>query len=840
MKLAQRLVLLAAAIIIPITVGLLTLATLDDNPPAEVGDNTDCAGADLRDAGIRMNVSLDDGGRDYPRLTTVLRIAIPVSQPLAIHLEESRDSVAFKSAVQCLLNTNGSYNDELRDRVPRITEDGSNVVFEDAEHTDVTGPGPVNLGMVSLTPAIGDDWLLQASPAPVLASAGSSDFIFETPDGTAHDARPWPPAKITGTQIVWSSRNHDAATGYFVHVQLSARNTFALSAGGGAANIVATCFYWLDTAFIPLLLLGYLVALRRKGYLRDEDSDTLRFIVPTCLLCVTMFAYALMQTVVPSGWNTLYIIAAAVTVTIAGVSAWIWHAQRAVIVILLVVAYVAIGIVIVAWTPLINGDAVFRKTVCAAWAAYSCALAALIVVGVFESMRRLLSPSSTHRSVVTIAALAVAAVLTAERVALDLYYYRQQEWLDTAPGWSMHLAENLPAVSYTMLSQLIWLIQVVPVVCLWRIQATLGEYSAERPTVRAIGGAILVYTVLNWDISTSGWSFPMAIPSAVCVWLLLSRFRYLSAQATRDQTIADVVRNKSVSELREDVRVWQIEYQGRLVRERALTSTTQGMAAFGAWAAHLGTAPGDRAQSAFGPRFRNVLRRITGQTTPPITSQPMDGINPMEILLAVGPSKSPAENSAQALRLSVVVTVPAAAFMTWLWMRYAHPQLPSVTDNAICNVLSEYVWTLLQYTFGAAAVGLLWHYLPGRRGIVKVLPVAALYAVLPLLKFIVPTIVGGHVGMTLLSDALVFFAILMYVGVAMDAVNLRGPGTVWTAPGRILLSAYGMQNFTTQVTFVAANIGAVITIWNLIHGNPEGGHTHDPSVLNKSGGTSSR
>lgn len=813
--LRRRAVLLAALVFFTGLVGLTTWVAFWNNGPGYDPDQTDCTSTDFRGAGVRMALKLETQNRNFPHLTRSLHVELPVAQALGPDLEQARSSVAFKSAVQCLLDSSGDYDSaasEWRNAGPTVTADGTNVVLDDTVGTDIAGPLAFSLGTVHIDQTSSSDWSISMSIPSVLQSAKWSEVTFEAPAGSLYGPDPWPPKVISDRTIAWSSHSPSPAPArYTAEFTKDERAHVALWSGVKPGNAVASVLFWFDFVFAPGLLLG---ALRRygkrqsSGLVSDQLNEPLRFITPVILLGTAGMIIAAFQGLGPGSgdfWRIAYFVIAGVGLTLVGVAAFIWRVGMRKVLTLLVVGYVGLALAI------FNNMTSFLSTEAPAgavcWSIYLYALIALLSLGVFEAVLRLCRDSNSYYAKVwtTIAALLFAAAIAIERIKLDTSYYAHQEWLATAPLGANLLSSDLPGVTYVVLSELSWLVLIVPAFCIWRLARQLNEKVAESPAVLLVGGAMLAYTVMAWDVSWSGWTGPFAFIPAVAIWVVLRRRQYL--RAGKDPRILETLRGTTIEELRNEV--W--------ARATAATKAT-----------NVAEPPRGSLLSAW-RRFRLAAPKPnTGPSTEP---------DAVDVLLAVGPSRAPSVNAWLAMRMSLYVTVPAAAVVTWLYVHVNPITLPSLTDSFICNVLDSYCWALLQYSFGAAAIGLLWHYLPGRRGALKALPIALGYAIVPVIGYILPASLGGHTLKASIVDVFIFAAIAMGVGVAMDALSLRGRDGNWTPPGRMLFSAYGMQNFPAQMAFVLAQAGAIIAIWNFFHSHGAVGGVHDSGVSSGGGGS---
>src|SRR4051812_4091526 len=144
----------------------------------------------MRSATMSMKVTLATHDRDTPLLSSHLRVELPAGQDLAVDLEEAEDSVAYKSAVQCLLGYDGWYRDDRHDATPRVTKADDKLVLEHDESIDFQSRDTGNLAFVSATAQSGHAWRIDVTPAPALASTWRSDITIEGPLGSVYGPMP--------------------------------------------------------------------------------------------------------------------------------------------------------------------------------------------------------------------------------------------------------------------------------------------------------------------------------------------------------------------------------------------------------------------------------------------------------------------------------------------------------------------------------------------------------------------------------------------------------------------------------------------------------------------------
>jgi hypothetical protein len=116
---------------------------------------------------------------------------------------------------------------------------------------------------------------------------------------------------------------------------------------------------------------------------------------------------------------------------------------------------------------------------------------------------------------------------------------------------------------------------------------------------------------------------------------------------------------------------------------------------------------------------------------------------------------------------------PTSRDWVWNWVAWTSSVafalvLTAVQQDSLLLRFGENVaWELMKYVSGAAALGSLWHHLPGVRGPVKGAAVGFAYFVVGGLTYVVPALAGGGTDVGELIDAGTF-TLGMLVGLLMD------------------------------------------------------------------------
>jgi hypothetical protein len=261
---------------------------------------------------------------------------------------------------------------------------------------------------------------------------------------------------------------------------------------------------------------------------------------------------------------------------------------------------------------------------------------------------------------------------------------------------------------------------------------------------------------------------------------------------------SEVARPQGLQDLRDDARVWRTALREARSAEKKLhdgeVTTTSYIKEMGALES-----------------FTDVQERVDGNRSKP--GRPRIGLkskyNPIDIVMAVGPGGTPKENAKYALKVSLTAGVPASVGMVAL-ATYQWPfDSALILRTALLPLLGRVFWSLIVPVSAGLVVGVLWQHLPGRRGPIRVLPVALIYAFVPLLQSPMPVLTGGRWEIYWIVDALVFFAIATIVGVAMDLRSLRETRWRWQKGRQVFALVYGLDNASAQLAFWVAQVAAI-------------------------------
>ena len=146
----------------------------------------------------------------------------------------------------------------------------------------------------------------------------------------------------------------------------------------------------------------------------------------------------------------------------------------------------------------------------------------------------------------------------------------------------------------------------------------------------------------------------------------------------------------------------------------------------------------------------------------------------------------------------------------------------ALPDSLILGYASDFAWYTVSWVFAAAALGLFWQYLPGKRGPLKVLPLVLADSVGSTCLFVVPKLTGAVTTTDGLIDSAVFAVVLLFLGLAMDIRTLRNLGAAKYLTLQEGVAAYGVSNLPSRITAALAPVSAVVAIVFTIIAGPQG------------------
>ncbi|MEU6590479.1 DUF6185 family protein [Streptomyces sp. NPDC046881] len=192
---------------------------------------------------------------------------------------------------------------------------------------------------------------------------------------------------------------------------------------------------------------------------------------------------------------------------------------------------------------------------------------------------------------------------------------------------------------------------------------------------------------------------------------------------------------------------------------------------------------------------------------------PPEHISVLDVALAWGPEGRWWSNAARAGRLAFWFGTPATALLLYYQTQDPYGRqhvldsptgLPEFAANLI---LYQMAWAVAGFTLGA-----LWRLLPGRRSQARAWILAAAYG-LPMVLAAALVKVMDTDPLPLLLYAALLLVVLTLTSIWMDMATFRQERQYWPSRFALLLSIYQLRGLSGQITWILAQVGAVVTIF---------------------------
>nr|WP_237505126.1 DUF6185 family protein [Streptomyces sp. SID8378] len=201
-------------------------------------------------------------------------------------------------------------------------------------------------------------------------------------------------------------------------------------------------------------------------------------------------------------------------------------------------------------------------------------------------------------------------------------------------------------------------------------------------------------------------------------------------------------------------------------------------------------------------------------------------VSVVDAALALGPEDSWWANGRRAARIAALVGLPASALL--VWAETIHGEFLTSTLNgqfglpgiALGVVYWESTWAAAGFLLGA-----LWRQLPGRRGPVRILPLAGAYA-LPIGVDAFGNWLTYEEQTNLALYAVSMLLVLTITSIVFDLRVFRSERRYWQSRLGLLLSVYQMRYFSLQIAYLLAQLVTLFTLWQFFTdggGPPERG-----------------
>lgn len=787
----------------------------------------DCTVAPPAGIEAELEVVIDNRVSVEPRATVAMLVDLPVNDGLARDLlHHTRDDELHKQALRCLLGMPGLV---WNGQSPSVTKEGDRTLVRarTSEAVSLLADGLAQVGLLEIHTVSPMQWQATITEPAYLALAKWREVSVTAPAGWLSGSQPdisaqlirWERPASDGPgaateRIRWErpARDTESVTatlaGFTVHPDTRTR---IASASRTSSWIWASDLLYSLSA---LLLVGALVLWAHK----DRAVVVRRMCVPILVVSGAAIVGLLAVDYELTVWLLPTVLPALVLLGVAAA----WGVPR--------LAWLPVGLEVLLLNALslttsetVRPAAVAQLEV-AAWTFLAFQLIVVLAVGLINAARVLLSPRPqlAPPGWVWWCGAACAAALVLERFANNSPFVNSwvsNQVLDTSSA-------TLAMMTYPW--EVLYSIELVlPVLAVLGAWALIRQRLAKEEPVadKELDKYVVLLFLLGpavWDVGPFGLWLPVWPLSLLVLWLWLRDPHDLldTRLARPGSTVRSVVMSHTDDELRAAAAQWgRIRQRGRAL-DRDL-------------------AKGTITLDTHDEETRKLLdiRPLPHGNAGTVRELRAGGVTPVDMALALGPGRTPWDNAKKGVQIAALAGIPAVGLDLWLlW----HTRPPGQTGMAILDWIGMVAWEIVTWLAAGALLGLLWQRLRFARGIGKALPLVTAYAAAQLAAYATDELTGGN--STALFDIALFTVVITVTALFMDMSALRTTDTWWSRRRHALAAAYGMENLSAQVAFVATQAVAVITIITLIHdgiadqpaaptGPPERGQTRSSGAV---------
>lgn len=212
-------------------------------------------------------------------------------------------------------------------------------------------------------------------------------------------------------------------------------------------------------------------------------------------------------------------------------------------------------------------------------------------------------------------------------------------------------------------------------------------------------------------------------------------------------------------------------------------------------------------------QLEKKLRQLHQWLVTACRDDPPEHISVLDVALAWGPERHWWSNAVRAGRLAFWFGTPATALLLYYEAQdpYGRQQslssaigLPEFAANLI---LYQMAWAVAGFTLGA-----LWRLLPGRRSHTRAWLLTAAYGIPTVLAAALVHLMNTDPRQLLLYAALLL-VVLTLTSIWMDLATFREERQYWPSGFALLLSVHQLRGLSGQITWVLAEVGAVVTLF---------------------------
>ncbi|MFF3906338.1 DUF6185 family protein [Streptomyces sp. NPDC001848] len=813
-----------------------------------------CASRSLAHGAASASVRLEDDKGTQTKIVSSLTVHVPTEWRYATGLLLGEDSEQYRRAMRCLMRGPESqfqWWDEWRSHRPEIRSErnGTRVQVDTyawAGHQGTTWVGPWDID-------IGNDyWSIRLNPAPALQHVRWSSVTVEPGSSSAVSAEPRPTRGEGESGLVWEPRPGANMPAVRVRLDPSWQRSWAAQGDRLRFSVPDEISGW--TWFVAAMLLYAARRTRAAGPLSPEETDRVTMAELWAWIAVVVMLltsgdnvfYTVMQRLFGDEWANRQAHYALVDNIVLG---WIlllvgrprrrtlWLAGAALTLPGLTVALrpEALGLTADAFVPRNAHD----EAVLGLFTATGCVFALLLMGSAALGWRlagsaglirpvppatsqvpprpRELSLRWTAPSVLlTVAVIGLCVANTSERA------WQRASWLSERANVHYGI-DHLQALrnelawfavnSRDWWSGYIWLFSGLAILAVIRARAHSPAASPLNPgPVEKLWMLILFPVMVGLSLGVY-----VGNDAANSLWFFVNLGSFgLVLTVCRGTAVLERPLRRSGEPLSRTISSQRQQLLDRARRYREIHAKLRRL---------------DQGQSDDGAMDRRTCERELRSlhrwrnSTGAADELPLD-VSVVDAALALGPHDTWWENGRRAARLAAFVGLPASALIVWaeqlrgdaltstLYYGFGLP------DTLMDCLYWEVTWAVAGFLLGA-----LWRRLPGRRGPMRSLPVAAAFA-LPVGLDAIGNLISREPQTHLALYAVAMLTVLTVTGIVLDLETFRGERHYWQSRLGLLLSIYHMRYFSLQVAYLLAQLIALFTLWQFFTdagGPPEQG-----------------
>nr|WSW66048.1 DUF6185 family protein [Streptomyces sp. NBC_00995] len=209
-------------------------------------------------------------------------------------------------------------------------------------------------------------------------------------------------------------------------------------------------------------------------------------------------------------------------------------------------------------------------------------------------------------------------------------------------------------------------------------------------------------------------------------------------------------------------------------------------------------------------------------------------VSVVDATLALGPEDDWWANGRRAARIAALVGLPASALL--VWSETAKGEFLTSTLNGqfgLPDIVMGVVFWEIAWAAAGFLLGALWRQLPGRRGPIRILPLAGAYA-LPIGVDAFGNWITREAQTNLALYAVSMLLVLTITSIVFDLQVFRGERRYWQSRLGLLMSVYQMRYFSLQIAYLLAQLVTLFTLWQFF---TDGGGPPERGAGNSGGGS---